>query len=290
MIDLHIHSKYSDGSDNIEDLIDNINSAGIKCFALTDHDTAEGCRKILSDDNLKTKLNKYGIEFIVGTEWTCTYNGLRMHILAYDFDPFNESVIALENQMRDMLNAKDLYRMKELEILGYKFSEKSKEYLSSKENVRTLDFANCLVNDGYFDDVQIAANYLTKTIKYPGTCKFDAKILLENMKKLGAKLVWAHSIFDIRREVISFEEVERIIKELKPYGLVGLECGYSLYNQEQIERLLNISKKNDLFVTHGSDYHGKNKVVKLAQFSSDNSISKLNRDSFYEIFNKIYKF
>ena len=39
MIDLHIHSNASDGTDSPDELLQNIKTAGIKTFALTDHDT-----------------------------------------------------------------------------------------------------------------------------------------------------------------------------------------------------------------------------------------------------------
>ena len=50
--DLHVHSSYSDGSDNITELAKKLELAGVDIFALTDHDTIESCiemRKIISD-------------------------------------------------------------------------------------------------------------------------------------------------------------------------------------------------------------------------------------------------
>ena len=82
MVDLHMHSTYSDGTDDIEALINNVEEANLNCFALTDHDTAEGCRMILSNEKIKTKLKEKTIDFIVGSEWTCIYGNQKMHILA----------------------------------------------------------------------------------------------------------------------------------------------------------------------------------------------------------------
>ena len=269
MIDLHIHSTCSDGSDDLNVLIDNLHKAGVKVFALTDHDTAEGCRRILSDEKLKQKLDQYQMKFFVGAEWTCVYGKQKMHVLAYGFDPFNENIIRLEKKMRDMLDEKDKFRNDTLESMGYKLSNESKEYLSKKENVRSMDFANCLVRDGFFNDVEDAFKNCLNTIKYPFECRFDTVEVTKTLSELGAKVVWAHSIYDVKRKVTSFEEVERIAKELKEYGLCGLESFYSLYSKEEIEKLVEIAKRNDLFVTCGSDYHGQNKPVKIGQFSSD---------------------
>jgi len=272
MIDLHVHSKCSDGSDDVCDLIENIRNANIDTFALTDHDTAEGCRKILSSDFLKQKLEDYNIKFVTGAEWSCIYGKQKMHILAYGFDAFDERILSLEKQMRDMLDRKDKYRMQALQEMGFKFSQSSKDYLSQKENIRSMDFAKCLIADGYFDDLQKCFKECLNTIKYPFVCRFDAVEMLKILSSCGAKIVWAHSIYDLKRKVTPYEEVDRIIKELKPYGLQGLECYYSLYSQDEIDTLVQIAKDNELFVTCGSDYHGKNKEVQLAQFSDENDV------------------
>ena len=44
--DLHMHSVYSDGTDTPESLLQNVRAAGLDLFALTDHDTAEGCAAV----------------------------------------------------------------------------------------------------------------------------------------------------------------------------------------------------------------------------------------------------
>ena len=53
MIDLHMHTTYSDGTDTLEKLIDNVIEAGVTYFAITDHDTAKACRKVLRTEELK---------------------------------------------------------------------------------------------------------------------------------------------------------------------------------------------------------------------------------------------
>ena len=46
--DLHVHSNFSDGSDDLKTLISKIKSAGINIFALTDHDTIRGCKEMIA--------------------------------------------------------------------------------------------------------------------------------------------------------------------------------------------------------------------------------------------------
>ena len=53
-------------------------------------------------------------------------------------------------------------------------------------------------------------------------------------------------------------------------GIMGLECYYSRYNQDEINFLLSCAKKYNLKTTGGSDYHGSNKTVKIAKLNVEN--------------------
>ena len=108
-----------------------------------------------------------------------------------------------------------------------------------------------------------------KTIKYPKDYLFDAIEVISEMSKAGAKVVWAHSLYGEKQKHITFEQVEEFVAVFKKFGLSGLECYYSLYNKDEIDGLLKIAKKHKLFVTCGSDYHGKNKKIKLLERSAD---------------------
>ena len=44
--DLHMHSVYSDGTDTPRALLQRVRAAGLDIFALTDHDTAQGCAAV----------------------------------------------------------------------------------------------------------------------------------------------------------------------------------------------------------------------------------------------------
>ena len=264
MIDLHMHTTYSDGTDTLEKLIDNVIEAGVTYFAITDHDTAKACRKVLRTEELKQKIIDAKIKFVCGIEYSCIYKGRKVHILAYDIDPNHESVKKLEQKLKDLFKEKDYHRSIAIENDGYVLSDKSKEFLSTRINIRTPDIARCLFNDGHFGDFEDACQYVKK-IKYPKEYLFDAVEVIEEMSKIGAKVVWAHSFYGLNQSHITAEKIEEFITELKPLGLQGLECYYSLYNKEEIDELLKIAKKHSLFVTCGSDYHGKNKKIQLLE-------------------------
>lgn len=290
MIDLHMHSTCSDGADTVEALINNVKNAGITYFSITDHDTAESGRIIYRNEDLQKFIHDNGLVYTTGMETSCKYKGHKMHILAYDFDPNAPEVLEIEQEFKGLLKQKELEKKELLKEAGYVFSQKSLDYLATRINVRTLDFANCLVNDGYFDDLQDAAAYVSKGLKTKIPSRMDAVKVVSMLSKIGAKMVWAHPIYGVGDKPESFEDIEWIAGELKQYGLVGLECYYSLYNKEQIDNLLAIADRLNMIITTGSDYHGANKPVKLAERTMDGSEIDESRIGINKIFvNKVIK-
>src|SRR5512146_1328527 len=78
--DLHLHTRFSDGTYSPEEVVAQAKRLELAAMALTDHDTVEGCPPTarLCEAN--------GIEFISGTELTAEQGGHEIHILGYFID------------------------------------------------------------------------------------------------------------------------------------------------------------------------------------------------------------
>ena len=251
-IDLHIHSNYSDGSDSIDILLAKIIDAGIKLFALSDHDTIKGCKE------MATKCPK-DIQFIPTVELTCLAGDIKCHILGYGCDPDN---IALNN----LIEQGKLLRRKKLEtrieylkhVWGIELTKDELDWLYSRRSVVKTHIANILYKRGLGDDnVSIMKKYLDgcKT----GNTRFDGKEAVSVIQKAGGIPVWAHPLGGEGEKHISQEDFIPKLNKMISYGIKGLECYYSRYNLSEAIFLQECAKKNNLFVTAGSDYHGTNK-------------------------------
>ena len=53
--------------------------------------------------------------------------------------------------------------------------------------------------------------------------------------------------------------MEDRLRRLMDFGLQGLEAYYSQLTEELSKELLELAERFELYVTAGSDYHGKNK-------------------------------
>jgi PAS domain S-box-containing protein len=99
LVDLHCHSIFSDGELAPETLAANLAAAGVRCAALTDHDSLEGLPRF------HAAIRKLGVADLSGVELTVQYNGREAHLLGYGFDPddpdLTATVISLR-QVRDL--------------------------------------------------------------------------------------------------------------------------------------------------------------------------------------------
>lgn len=76
-VNLHIHSKFSDGKAEFDDIIKQAREFGYRKIAICDHNTVEG-HKQFHDEILLT-----------GVEFDCWYGYVFMHLLAYGIDVDN---------------------------------------------------------------------------------------------------------------------------------------------------------------------------------------------------------
>ena len=80
IIDLHIHSRHSDGEGLANEILENAKNKNYRLISITDHNTVEAYRT-LNDEIL-----------ISGVEFDCWYCGVFIHLLAYGIDINNENL------------------------------------------------------------------------------------------------------------------------------------------------------------------------------------------------------
>ena len=50
MIDLHMHTLHSDGTDTVEELLKNAENHGLEIISITDHDSVASYKELENDD------------------------------------------------------------------------------------------------------------------------------------------------------------------------------------------------------------------------------------------------
>ena len=273
--DLHIHSNCSDGSDTVDELANKIKNAQIEVFALTDHDTTEGC---------KLMENKFGEGFIKGIELTCLLEDIKCHILGYEIDIENTRLKELIEKGKILRRQKLETRIKYLkETWNFEFTQDELDWLYSRKSVVKTHLANIFVQRG------LADNNIAAMEKYLNGCKtgntrFDGKEAIDTIQQAGGVAVWAHPLGGEGEKHLDFKDFIPQLEKMLKYNIQGLECYYSRYNKDEINFLLDCAKKYNLYTTGGSDYHGTNKNIPLAKLNTDNVPVELEMLNFPKIY------
>lgn len=262
--DLHLHSNYSDGSDSPKELVEQVKTHELSAFALTDHDTIAGCIEI------KKYLPK-DIKFIAGTELTCLADTVKCHILGYNCNLENETLNQLILKGKQLRRQKLDKRIQYLsDIWNVNLTQDELDWLYSRNSVVKIHIGNILVNRGLADNnIDAMKKYLDGC--QTGNTRFDGAEGIQAIEASEGIPVWAHPLGGEGEKHLSPDEFYKKFDIMKSFGIKGLECYYSRYNLDEIKFLVDFASKNNMLISGGSDYHGRNKTVKFGQLNTDNT-------------------
>jgi len=269
IIDLHIHSKSSDGALPVDEVIREAKRRHIGFMSITDHDSI-GCQEVAV-----ALAEKLGIRYVSGVELNVTFQHPRyrdgkavsLDFLGYQFDAANR---ALKAKLERMAAYREERAAKILSNLNAEFEKEgiSKLTRSDFEEIQasvdgTLGrphIADYLVRKGVVRNRQEAFDrYLVKcdVPKFP--------LYLEEASRLvrdaGGKLVIAHPNDPHGTSLVALTkalpEQTAIIEESMMTHIDGVECWHSRNDAETTEHYIKFARQHGLIMTGGSDCHQK---------------------------------
>ena len=257
IIDLHMHSKFSDGTDTPEEILGKVKEAGIQLFSITDHDAVKAGPDI-------REIHREGDPaFITGVEFSCKDEIGKYHILGYGYDPGAEKIQKLVHEAHTYRIDKVLARLDFLEKdFGFVFPKDVIDNLLSLNNPGKPHIGNLMTSFGYAESKDAAIT------KYVNKCTYKAGYLdpeeaINGIISSGGIPVLAHPAFGSGDNMIVGKEMDERLSRLKGFGLEGVEAYYSRHTKALREEMLAFAEKYDFMITAGSDYHGGNKKVHL---------------------------
>lgn len=244
--DLHLHTRYSDGTYTSEDLVEAAKWHGLSLIALTDHDTLEGCSEV------EAAAAKVGIRFVVGTEVTAELHGREIHILGYLVDPACESLsqelgkaqVIRQNRVREMVAR---LQSQGIPLEAEVVFEMAKCNAPGRPHV-----ARALVQAGHCGSLDEAFERFLKKDR-PGWVpkdKMPASKAVDLIHQAGGLAVLAHP---------GLNHDDSLVAKLKAFGLDGLECFHPKHGPSAVARYQAMARDLGLLVTGGSDCHGRSK-------------------------------
>lgn len=267
--DLHCHTKLSDGSVGIEDLIVIAQKSGIDTIAITDLDCLAGTVRgqVIG--------KRYGVNIIPGVELSAFdfEAGKKAHILCYLADS--------PDRLEGICKRTSIARKRAGQIMMLKVAARFPitsdfiiNHASGSTNLYKQHIMHALMDAGYTDKIfgelfdtlfspESESNVLAPT-KYP-----SVQEVIDEIHGAGGIAILAQpGKFD------NFSEIEKYIS----MGLDGIEVWCPENTDEQIEALLDICKKEKLLSIGGSNFHGiygRNSVTVGSYCTPQENLDKL---------------
>lgn len=258
-IDLHAHSTASDGTDSPAGLVVAAADAGLDVVAITDHDTTAGWAPAVA-------ALPPGLVLLRGAELSCRWYGVEpaipLHILAYLFDPEDP---ALTGELARVRGARERRADRIVGLMRADGLDVTVEEIRGYAGGGTVGrphLAQALIKRGLVATTTeaFAPQWMGEKYRLP---KEDTDVFTAVRLVLGAGgvPVFAHPKATKRGRVVPDE----LIVELAAAGLAGLEADHADHTPEQRTHVRRLAAELDLLVTGSSDYHGRNKTIRLGE-------------------------
>jgi predicted metal-dependent phosphoesterase TrpH len=181
-----------------------------------------------------------------------------MHILGYYIDTND---LTLANQLASLRQARDTRNpqiIDKLQQLGCDITLAEVEAVAGGSVVGRPHFAQVMLKKGFVATPQQAFDqYLAKGAPaYVEKARLLPQAAVAAIHRAGGVAVLAHP-YQLR--TTSLAALEKIVRELKEYGLDGLEVIYSRHSDQQTTDYRQLAQQYDLLITGGSDFHGVTK-------------------------------
>jgi predicted metal-dependent phosphoesterase TrpH len=274
MIDLHLHTYYSDGTMSPEELVKSAKKRGADTIAITDHDGMGGLPEGLEAGK------RQGVHVIPGIELsTEDEQGVYMHILGYCFDQDNEELKSEVERIRQKRVERNEKLLSALREIGCKLTSEDLQLREGQDYIGKPTFALALMKKGYVSSPKEAfreGHFMrSDAVRSVHREKISAKHAIELIRGAGGIPVLAHpmKVSHLTRGHCGdfFAELDKQLAKLKGWGLEGMECYYSSHQPADTERLTAMAKRHGLIITAGSDFHGEefDQNIVIGGFATD---------------------
>lgn len=248
MIDLHMHSIFSDGTFTPEELVAEGVRAGLKAMALTDHDTTSGVPRFLA------AAQAAGMRAFTGVEVSADASAGTMHVLGYGVEPTNPTLIEHLRWIREGRDERNREILHKLNKLGLRLTYEEVTVHAGADVVARPHFAQAMIAKGYCRNKKDAFDRFLARGKpaYAERRRLEPSGTFELIRGAGGIPVLAHP-FTLKLSGAAFRKA---IETLKEQGLGGLEVHYPEHSPDLFRTYQKIAQELGLLITGGSDFHG----------------------------------
>ena len=253
-IDLHIHSTASDGTLSPLEILTLAQDLNIAAISITDHDTLDGSKDVLS----------FGIppsvKFLTGVEissepppsFSCAGS---FHILGYAVDVDHPELNHTLSMLRDSRKRRNPQILELLSHLGIEITLEEVRNLAGDSQLGRPHIAQFMVEKGYVPSIDAAFDEYLGNGKpaYVDRFRFECEKTIKAILNAGGIPVLAHPLLlGIKKDDI----LKDLIAALTEMGLRGIEVYYPEHTKNLIAYYSRLASHFNLLITGGTDFHG----------------------------------
>lgn len=268
MIDLHMHTRYSDGTDTLKEILQRAEDAGLDLISVTDHNTCDAYEEMETLDVSAF----YRGRIIVGCEFTTSFEDRLIEVLGYGFDyhKVNQYLKAYYRPEAVKHRTDTLYNrlMKKIEDCGLEYHADHFLVEAAKDGFFELGVYEELMRypenrdrlpEDVWDSFSIffrkgLTNARSKLFIHHAAFRPPLEAITDLVHQAGGIVFLAHPF------QYQFSDTEDYLDRIfDRHDLDGVECYYTTFTDKQTAYLLDYAGRRRLLISGGSDYHGTNK-------------------------------
>lgn len=245
LVDLHIHTIFSDGSSTVQEVFEIAAAKGIKALSITDHDCTDAYP-------LAFELGEsLGIEVITGVELSSEIEGTDIHVLGYYIDPNNPQLCKKIQEMKDARYIRAQKIVENLNKQGIDLRFETVLGIAGVGAIGRPHIASAMLKEELVYSFREA---FEKHIgyglpAYVEKLKMHPKEVFDLIKQAGGVPVLAHP---------GVTQVDERIPEFIREGLQGIEVFHTEHPGSAERHYARLARKHHLAFTGGSDFHSSN--------------------------------
>ena len=247
IVDFHTHSLASDGALTPLELVRRAKAAGVRQFALTDHDTTAGYLSVRHT----SEADEVGL--ISGVELSCRWATTTVHVVGLNFDADASQIIAVVEQLTQAREERAKKIAMRLAGVGIDGALEGAKAVANESQIGRPHFATWMVESG-------AVNSVTEAFdKYLGAGKIgDVKMfwpplsdVVQAITQAGGVAILAHPL----KYRLTGMKLRAVINDFKAAGGGAIEVLNGRQPESDLKRLSQLAEGNGLMCSVGSDFH-----------------------------------
>ena len=249
LIDLHSHTKASDGQLTPSELVQRAENRQVHFLAITDHDTVDGlveATQYIQDNNLKLKL-------INGIEVTTNWLNHEIHVVGVNIDPTHPALVELIESQKDKREQRAIEMGKRLAKANIDNVYAGAKALAGDGAITRAHFARYLVEIGVAPTFpKVFDKYLSRgNTGYVPHDWVDLGNAIEVIQAAGGQAVLAHP----DAYSLSNKWLRKLLITFKAAGGDAMEVAIGQQSPQMRLQLGMWSKEYNLLASQGSDFH-----------------------------------